>query len=58
LVLDKCFWYFFDQTWNNGKWTYKTNAQAPADHVVADEMGKPIAIPRLEANKAQHTLGV
>jgi len=57
LIPNRCFWYFIDQQWINGKWQYTNMTATSMQLSVVNFQGKLTKIPCLEAS-AQRTLGM
>jgi hypothetical protein len=58
LVPEKSHWYLVDFQWQNGKATYKSIQECPADIRVKDTSGQVHVLRRLEPGQAERTLGV
>jgi hypothetical protein len=58
IVPEKTFWYLIDFDWSGGRWTYKSNADAPGTVLLNDIEGVPKELRRCEVYNAQETLGI
>jgi hypothetical protein len=58
IELDKSFWYLIDFVWHQGKWTYATIDDCPAELTVLDLKGVRKVLQRLPVSHAERTLGI
>ena len=59
LVPKKCLWYLIDFKWANGKWTYRSKRDMPANLTIREDQDKVyINITRKESNEAVESLGI
>jgi len=58
LISTRCFWYLINFQFTQNKWKYITKHQKLGELSIKDDQQHQVAIPRLETNKAQRTLGV
>ena len=58
IVPEKSHWYLIDFKWEQGRWSYVTESDAPGEISVRDFEGNEKQLLRLEAHQARRTLGV
>jgi hypothetical protein len=58
IELDKSFWYLIDFVWHQGKWTYATIDDCPAELTVLDLKGVRKVLQRLPVSHAECTLDI